>query len=217
MANLYRLEASTAELARQFGLEPVPEMRVPSPVRPGGPGLIVRGVSGQRSMHVLKWGFPRPGRDVGPSTVNLVADLTNFMWNGMVPDPRYRCLVPVTALGQPEGPKGFKTRTWFTIPEWPLFALAGFCRTTSEWGSVYAAMTGDSNELVMPLNDRSPIILAPDEYDRWLTAPIEDVIAIQFRKPFPAARMAMERSDELWVPLSERGGLPRKQKDLRIV
>jgi hypothetical protein len=78
-------------------------------------------------------------------------------------------------------------------------------------------MTGDSNALVMPLNDRSPIILAPDEYDRWLTAPIEDVIALQFRKPFPAVRMAMERSDELWVPLSERGGRPRKQKDLRIV
>jgi hypothetical protein len=53
-----------------------------------------------------------------------------------------------------------KTRTWFTIPEWPVSALAGFCRTTPEWGPVYAAMTGDSNELVMPLNDRSAIILA---------------------------------------------------------
>jgi putative SOS response-associated peptidase YedK len=217
MSNLYRLDASTTELMHQFGVVPAPELPVPSPVRPGERGLIVRGVSGERSMHVLKWGFPRPGRDVEPATVNLVADLTNFMWDGMVPDPRYRCLVPVSALGQPDGPKGSKTRTWFTIPEWPVFALAGFCRTTPEWGPVYAAMTGDSNELVMPLNDRSPIILAPAEYDRWLTAPIEDVIAFQFRQPLPAERMAMERTDELWVPMSERSGRPRKQKDIRLV
>jgi putative SOS response-associated peptidase YedK len=216
MANLYRLEFTMDTLSRQFGVDPAPDPPVPSPVRPGEQGVIVRGVSGKRSMHVLKWGFPRPGRDIEPSTVNLVADLTNFMWDGMVPDPRYRCLVPVSALGQPDGPKGFKTRTWFTIPEWPVFALAGFCRTTPEWGPIYAAMTGDSNELVMPLNDRSPIILAPNEYDRWLTASIEDVIAFQFRKPFPARRMAMERTEELWVPMSERTGRPRR-KDVRLV
>ena len=88
----------------------------------------------------------------------------------MVPDPRYRCLIPVSAFGEPDGPKRVDDSTWFPIPEWPVFALAGFCRTTPEWGAVYAAMTGDSNELVKPLNERSPIILAPDEYDRWLTA-----------------------------------------------
>jgi putative SOS response-associated peptidase YedK len=213
MSNRYRLDASLEALAQQFGVEPVPELPVPSPVRPAEQGLIVRGTSGQRSMHVLKWGFPRLGRHVEPTPVNLVADLTNFMWEDTVADPRYRCLVPVSALGQPDGPKGFKTRTWFTIPEWPVFALAGFCRKTPEWGNVYAAMTGDSNELVMPLNNRSPIILAPDEYDRWITCSIEDVIAFMYRKPFPAARMAMERTDELWVPLSERSGRPRRKKE----
>ena len=117
MANLYRLDATMDALARQFGVEPASDLLVPSPVQPGKQGLVVRGVSGKRSMHVLKWGFPRPGRDVEPATVNLVADLTNFRWDGMVPDPCYRCLVPVSALGQPDGPKGFKTRAWFTIPE----------------------------------------------------------------------------------------------------
>jgi len=213
VSNLYRLEASIAELAGQFGVEPAPDLAVPSPVQPGKQGLIVRGVSGKRSMHVPRWGFPRPGRNVEPSPVNLVADLTNPMWEGMAPDPRYRCLIPVSALGQPDGPKGWMTRTWFTIPEWPVFALAGFCRSTPSWGAVYSAMTGDSNELVRPLNDRSPIILAPSEYDRWLTAPIQDVIGFQFRAPFPAARMAMERTDELWVPLSERNARPRRNQE----
>lgn len=217
VSNLYRLEASIADLARQFRVEPVSDLTVPSPVQPGMRGLIVRGVTGRRSMHVLQWGFPRLGRNIEPSPVNLVADLTNPMWDGMVPDPLYRCLIPVSALGQPDGPKGWMTRAWFTIPNWPVFALAGFCRSVSEWGAVYAAMTGESNELVKPLNDRSPIILAPEEYDRWLAAPIQDVIWFQFRAPFPAERMAMERTDELWVPLSERSNRPRKKEGPRLV
>jgi hypothetical protein len=92
-------------------------------------GLIVRGTSSGRSMHVLRWGFPRPGRNIESPPVNLVADLTDPMWDGMVPDPRYRCLIPVSALGQPHGPKAWMTRTWFTLPEWPVFALSGFCRS----------------------------------------------------------------------------------------
>jgi len=213
VSNLYRLDAGAADLASQFGTEVAPDLAVPSPVRPGERGVIVRGVSGRRSIHVLQWGFPRPGKNVEPSPVNLVADLTNPMWDGMVPDPRYRCLIPVSALGQPDGPKGWMTRTWFTIPDWPVFALAGFCRSVPGWGAVYAAMTGESNELVKPLNDRSPIILAPGEYDRWLAADIREVIGFQFRAPFPADRMAMERTDELWVPLAERSNRPRMKQE----
>ncbi len=218
MSNLYRLDVSPTDLARQFGVDRLPGLSAPSPVRPGEPGLIVRGSAEKRSMHIAQWGFPRPGPKVEPSPVNLVADLTNPMWEGMAPDPRYRCLIPASALGQPDGPKGWMTRTWFTIPDWPVFALAGFCRNVPEWGAVYAAMTGESNALVKPLNDRTPIILAPEEYDLWLTASIRDVIGFQFRLPFPAGRMAMERTDELWVPLGKRSNRPRrKQEGSRLV
>jgi putative SOS response-associated peptidase YedK len=217
VSNLYRLDGSIAELALHFGIEPVGDAAVPSPVQPGQRGIVVRGTSGSRSMHVLRWGFPRAGRNIEPSLVNLVADLTNPMWDTMAPDPRYRCLIPVSALGQPDGPKGWMTRTWFTIPEWPMFVLAGFCRNMHGGDAVYAAMTGESNELVKPLNDRSPIILAPGEYDRWLTADIRDVIGFQFRAPFPADRMTMERTDELWVPLAERSNRPRRKESPRRV
>ena len=64
----------------------------------------------------------------------FAADLTNPMWDKMVPDPRYRCLIPVTAFAQPEGPSGRMTRTWFRVRDWPVFAWAGFCRRTEEWG-----------------------------------------------------------------------------------
>jgi putative SOS response-associated peptidase YedK len=48
-----------------------------------------------------------------------------------------------------------------------------------------------------------PVLLRPDEYDRWLHGPVEDVIAFQFRQ-YPAERLAIDRTDELWVPRPPR-------------
>ena len=92
------------------------------------------------------------------------------------------------------------TRTWFSVRDWPVFAWAGFCRRTKERGPVYAALTTDSSPAVAALNPRMPVILAPEEYERWLEGSIEDVIAFQFRPPFPAERLLVDRTDELWVP-----------------
>jgi putative SOS response-associated peptidase YedK len=209
MCNLYRVQNSVAEIAAHFGISDPPQLDIPPEIKPGEPGIIVRKTGGRRVMQSLRWGFPRPQTDrdgtlLHMKPVNLVADLTNPMWDKMVPDPRYRCLIPVTAFAQPEGPRGRMTRTWFSVNGWPIFAWAGFCRNTEEWGPVYGAMTTDSNTAVAPLNPRMPVILAPHEYDRWLEGSIEDVIEFQFRPPFPAERHGIDHTAELWVPRSQR-------------
>lgn len=154
----------------------------------------------------LRWGFPRPQRDDkgGPlhlKPVNLVADLTNPMWDEMVMEPRYRCLIPLTAFAQPARQNGRTTRTWFRLKDQPpIAAWAGFCRQSADWGPVYAGMTMDSNDAVAPLNPRMPVILLPDDYDRWLDGSIDDVIDFQFRDPLPSARFAVDETREPWVP-----------------
>ena len=156
--------------------------------------------AGRRVMQSLRWAFPRPqaDRDGNPlhlKPVNLVADLTNPMWDRMVPDPRYRCLTPADGIrpagrtARPHDPHLVRVR------DWPVFAWAGFCRRTKEWGPVYAALTTDSSPAVAALNPRMPVILAPQEYARWLEGSIEDVIAFQFRPPFPAERLLVDRTD----------------------
>ena len=57
----------------------------------------------------------RGGELLHHEPVNLIADLTNPMWSSMVPDPRYRCLIPVAAFAQPDGKRGSMTRTWFRV------------------------------------------------------------------------------------------------------
>jgi putative SOS response-associated peptidase YedK len=36
-----------------------------------------------------------------------------------------RCLIPVTQFAEAEGEVGNKTRSWFALPDEPVFAVAG--------------------------------------------------------------------------------------------
>ncbi len=213
MCNLYQVP-SMADMATHFGVADLPALDIPHETKRGEPGVIMRGSVGQRIVLPARWGFPRPQRDRGGQLlhlepVNLIANLTNPMWRTMAPDPRYRCLIPVAAFAQPDGKRGSMTRTWFRAKDQPLFAWAGFCRRSEEWGPVYGAMTTDSNSAVAPLNPRMPMMLAPDEYEQWLEGSIDDVIEFQFRPPFPADGMEIERTKDLWVqrPRTRHGAL----------
>ena len=203
MCNLYSVRPSAAEIASHFCVA-VPNIEVPAETRPREPGLVVRQSGDRRVIQLLDWGFPLPQlhkvtrAPINPKPVNLVANLTSPMWERIVPDPRYRCLIPLSEFGEPDGPAGAMTRTWYSVAGAPLVAWAGFCKNTPEWGPVYAGMTTDSNVAVAPLNPRMPVLLDEVDYDRWLHGSIQDVIEFQFR-PFPAERLIKRGTDDLWV------------------
>lgn len=204
MCNLYTVKKSAEEVAAHFGAHlPKPIDMKPDTVK-GGRGIVVRAHNGRRLVQEVGWGFPRLTREMReknqPATpVNLVADLTSPMWDKMVVDPTYRCLIPVTQFAEPDGLPGKKTRTWFNVRNGPLFAWAGFCRNTELWGPCYAGMTTASNDAVMHYNERMPVLLHADEWEHWLTCSIQDVIAIQYRT-YPADNLGITPTDEAWIP-----------------
>jgi hypothetical protein len=53
------------------------------------------------------------------------------------------------------------------------------------------------------------VILAPGEYQQWFEGSVDNVIEFQFRRAFPAEKMALERTKELWVqrPRAAHGAL----------
>ena len=62
---------------------------------------------------------------------NARADkLDDFMWRYSFAERH--CLIPVTAFAEAEGEKGAKTRTWFSMPDNKLFAIAGLWRDSPE-------------------------------------------------------------------------------------
>lgn len=204
MCNLYNLRKSAAEVAAVFGATLPAAFNSPEETVPGHPGLVVREAEGERVVQSMTWGFPLPqkskrtGLPIKPLPVNNVADLTKPMWRGIAPKPLWRCLIPATGFAEAEGEPGKKTRTWFSVRDQPVFAWAGLWRESVEWGPVYSGLMTDCNETVRPYHDRMPVLLRPDEHDRWLHGDIGDVIALQHRA-FPPELIQVERTSELWI------------------
>lgn len=209
MSRLHAILTDVAAVAAHFGIAPVSQAEFSDEIVEGNRGLVVRVSNGRRVLQTMQWGFPRMTREMRGmgepiGRVGLVADLTNPMWDKIAVDPRYRCLIVLTHFANPDGHQGEKTRTWFSVDGRPILAWAGFCRNTPEFGPVYAGMTMEANAAIPPTNDRMPVLLEPDEYDRWLHGSIEDVIRFMYRPPIAAEHMVISRTDDLW----RSGGLP---------
>jgi putative SOS response-associated peptidase YedK len=203
VARLFVAQVGSQQIAEQFGVEDAPIISMPTEMTEGLEGPIVIENGGRRLLKVAQWGFPRRTlkaaiRGEEPGIIGLVADLTNPMWDTLVVDPRYRCLIPLTHFANPAGEPGSKTRSWFTVKDEPLVAWAGFCRNLPDVGPVFAGMTMTASDVVMPYNDRMPALLGRGEYERWLNGSISDVIEFQFRAPLAADQIEVIHSEDRW-------------------
>ena len=84
------------------------------------------------------------------------------------------------------------------------FALAGIWENwkrpgSEEWVRTFAIITTNSDELVGTIHDRMPVIIAPEEYTRWLST--LDPEPRDLLVPYPSERMKM------W-PISTRVNKP---------
>jgi putative SOS response-associated peptidase YedK len=203
MARLFVAQIGSQQIADQFGVEDAPIISMPAEMTEGLDGPIVIENRGRRLLKIARWGFPRRTREGAirgdePGIVGLVADLTNPMWDTLVVEPRYRCLIPLTHFGNPAGDQGSKARSWFSMKDEPLVAWAGFCRNLPDIGPVFAGMTMTASDAVMPYNDRMPVLLGRGQYERWLRGSIADVIGFQFQPPMAADRLDVIHTDDRW-------------------
>jgi putative SOS response-associated peptidase YedK len=73
------------------------------------------------------------------------------------------------------------------------FGIAGLWENwqepaSGEWIRTFAIITTDANGLVSDIHDRMPVILAPEDYDRWLG---EEPDPRDLMRPYPAEPMRM--------------------------
>jgi putative SOS response-associated peptidase YedK len=171
-----------------------PDLSWPNPeLFPKREGVVVRhGEGGQRVLDVMRWGFPPLPTSRAP--VTNVRNLASPFWRGALGRPDRRCLVPVTSFCEWEGEKGAKLERWFSLTAAPIFAFAGVWRPVQvadgEWERAYAFLTCDPNPLVAPIHPKAmPVILHPEDYDRWLGDPYAN--ACELAQPFPSQLMAV--------------------------
>ena len=197
MCNLYRMTKAVTEVAQLFGARVGSVGNAGGEVYPGCPGLVV--AAGE--LRSMVWGFPlsmkgAKGQPLKPKPVNNTrADkLDSFMWRYSFAERR--CLIPVTEFAEAEGEKGAKTRTWFTLPDQELFAVAGIWRDSPEWGNCYSMVMTEACIHVADVHDRMPVILKSEDWTDWLDGAPDD--AALLCRPYPDL-MVRTRTTDPWT------------------
>ena len=196
MCNLYRIKSSNDEIARLFDVESSAG-NAAEEVYPGYPGLVV--TEGQ--LRSMVWGFPlvlkskKTGQPLKPKPVNNARTdkLDSFMWRYSFEERR--CLIPLTAWAEAEGPRGAMTRTWMSLPDQPVFAVAGIWRTGEEWGYCYSMVMTDAGGEAADVHNRMPVILRAEDQGVWQHGSVRE--ARQLCQPYSGA-VEIERTSESW-------------------
>ncbi|MEP0392099.1 MAG: SOS response-associated peptidase family protein [Erythrobacter sp.] len=204
MCNLYRMTKTQDEIAKLFDATDVgPPANFGEEVYPGYPGLVVAAnAAGAYQVGTMSWGFPlvmkgKDGQPLKPKPVNNARTdkLDGFFWRSSF--ERRRCLIPLTAWAEAQGPKGAKTRTWLSLPDAETFACAGVWRKSEEFGTCYSmVMTNSAGSAAESVHNRMPVILAQGDYRRWILGSPDEAKALC--QPWDNA-ITIDATDEAWT------------------
>jgi putative SOS response-associated peptidase YedK len=121
---------------------------------------------------------------------------------------RRRCIVPVDGFFEWKAIKGKPKQPYaIAMKDGSAFGIGGLCEnwkdpTSGEWIRTFAIITTDANEMVAGIHDRMPLIIAPADYERWLS---DEPDPRDLMRPYPAERM------RIW-PISTRVNKPENDE-----
>lgn len=223
MCGRYQNRAVKQRIAEAFrvGIPPTLEILPSYNIAPQTLQPIVRlsRDTAERELAQLRWGLvPFFAKDakVGYSTVNARAETVTTSPVFRESMKRRRCLVPATGFYEWQKLGNKAKQPWtIELADGEVFAFAGLWdvwkdRTTSNVIETYTIITTDPNELVQPLHDRMPVILAPQDYDRWLEPGDPERPPIDLLRPFPAKGM------KTWKVSSAVGNTKNDSPELRL-
>ena len=153
---------------------------------------------GQRELTVMRWGLvPYWAKDskIGFSTINAKSETVATSPTFREAMKRRRCLVPAEWFYEWQKTDA-KTKQPYAIAlrDDSLFAFAGLWERWKDKAKdqvleTYTILTTDPNELLEPIHNRMPVILAPKDYQRWLEPGEPTHLPTDLLRPYPAEQM----------------------------
>jgi putative SOS response-associated peptidase YedK len=187
MCGLYSFRSSAEEARQLFNYIERPEFPPRQYVTPGSPMAIVRQnpddrTDRQNHFALVRWGFVPswtkellPGKPLINARAETVSEKPSFR-NAF---RRRRCLIPADGFYEWEGDIPGKKKPWFIHREdHSLMAFAGLWEhwVGADGSELETAViiTTEANAQVGAFHPRSPVIIPPEHFTRWLDCRDED-------------------------------------------
>lgn len=189
-----------ADLSHYFPWINPPEAGMPRyNIAPSQPVLAGVAKKDRFEFDWLLWGLVPPwAKDpaVGSRMINARAETLTQRPAYRNAFKRRRCLIPADGFYEWKKAGAARIPHYFRMRDRSVFAFAGlYEHWADDQGnelSTCTLITTSPNELVRPIHDRMPAILAPADHRRWLTAPPEVVEELQaMLRPYPAGQMTV--------------------------
>lgn len=141
----------------------------------------------------MRWGFDRPW---SKSINNARIEKRDTMWKK--PWEAARCLIPMSGWFEFTGPAGNMTCHLLESQEPGMLLAAGLWEEHKEHGPCFTMIMteADPESVLGKIHNRMPVILTPEDGEKWLAAPWEDLKpspGVQFRQsivPSPLKKKA---------------------------
>lgn len=159
--------------------------------------LTVRHENGERRAEMMRWGLVPSWADspkVGARMINARAETLAERPSFRAAFRRRRCLIPADGFYEWRREGKGRVPIRFALASGEPFAFAGLWERWERPGEPpllsCAIVTTRANELVAPIHDRMPAILAPDAERVWMDADITDAALLgELLAPRPSELM----------------------------
>ena len=200
MCGRYSLTTPLEAMRRLFGLEgPLPNYPPRYNIAPSQDAPVVRLSDGSREITLMHWGLV-PGWSKGPDSK---FSMINARAETVAEKPAYRaafksrrCLVPADGFFEWRAESKKKQPFYIHMKDEKPFAFAGLWERWEKGAEPITSFTiivTEANELLRPIHERMPVILAPKDYARWLDPALKKEATQKFMRPYDPEKMALRK------------------------
>jgi putative SOS response-associated peptidase YedK len=206
MCGRFTLRTPASAIAEQFSLLEVPDLQPRFNIAPSQPAPVVRidprsasegPAAQQRQFVFLHWGLVPGWADdpkIGNRMINARAETAADKPSFRTAMRRRRCLIVADGFYEWKTIAKRRQPVFIHMRDGRPFAFAGLWESWE--GAGHSALesctilTTTANELIRPIHDRMPVIVACEDYSRWLDPAVQQAEAIlPLLRPYPAEAM----------------------------